>query len=622
MWKPLTYTLKDKLTNDQSEIELPFMIGVISDLAGHNQELMPRFRDRQFRDVDCNNLNKTLYSIAPFLRLNVPNVTKSDGHPLSVKLHFEQMSDFEPASIAEQLDGMGFYTDLHSVLSDLSSFVESQPEPALQMLNLLTQGNINNAVFIWRKNSNLKSAHNSSDYITLLEELVTRIDKETTLKQFDAMLRESITDMEDIISRQLDQVIHHPEFQALEAGWRGLEYLCSRHDTGAGFKLRVMCATKRELYRDAVRAVEFDHAQLFKKLYDSSFAIPGETPYSLLVADYQMSHSNDDIDLIVSLSNICATVHLPWITGADPALFGMKGFPELTIPRDVERIFDTSDYIRWRSLREIEDIKYTFIAMPRILARLPWNADKQSEQNNLNWKIKYTEQIAQHSDYLWMNAAWGVATVIADSFARDRWPANIHGAQYGRFKNLNAHILPQEDGTISINGPVETLLSDRLTQELNRLGLLTVKCNRTSHFAYVEKFVSLHKPEKHNDAYLQVKSNAMMQIEHLLSLGRIMLTIRSILDHYSGTMQPEELQDWLSNWLDSYTIQGDEDDTADLPLRSSDIEFEAIPDMGELYQYLILKTRLHFNYRTEVQSIEAFTRTHVSADYFPKRLIP
>ena len=81
------------------------------------------------------------------------------------------------------------------------------------------------------------------------------------------------------LSDQLNAIMHHPKFCALEGTWRGLHYLVMNTETSTSLKLRVLNLSKRELGRDLQRAVEFDQSQLFKKIYENEFGTPGGEPY-------------------------------------------------------------------------------------------------------------------------------------------------------------------------------------------------------------------------------------------------------------------------------------------------------------------------------------------------------
>src|ERR1700761_4437865 len=100
------------------------------------------------------------------------------------------------------------------------------------------------------------------------------------------------------LSDQLNAVMHHPKFLALEGSWRGLNYLVMNSETGTSLKIRVLNLPKRDLGRDLQRAVEFDQSQLFKKIYENEFGTPGGEPYGALIGDYEWTQHPDDIETL------------------------------------------------------------------------------------------------------------------------------------------------------------------------------------------------------------------------------------------------------------------------------------------------------------------------------------
>jgi type VI secretion system protein ImpC len=139
------------------------------------------------------------------------------------------------------------------------------------------------------------------------------------------------------------------EFQKLEGSWRGLHHLVMNTETSKQLKLRVLNISKRELFKDLDKAVEFDQSQLFKKLYEDEFGMPGGEPFGALVGDYEITSHPEDIDLLEKISGVCAAAHCPFISAASPELFGLEGWSELSRPRDLEKIFMSKKYTKWNS---------------------------------------------------------------------------------------------------------------------------------------------------------------------------------------------------------------------------------------------------------------------------------
>src|SRR5215216_1725803 len=89
-------------------------------------------------------------------------------------------------------------------------------------------------------------------------------DVETNIKYW-------VGEIDKKLSAQLNEVMHHPDFQRLEGTWQGLHYLVHQSETGESLKIRVLNVKKQELFKDLERAVEFDQSGLFKKVYEEEY---------------------------------------------------------------------------------------------------------------------------------------------------------------------------------------------------------------------------------------------------------------------------------------------------------------------------------------------------------------
>src|SRR5438132_7710208 len=207
---------------------------------------------------------------------------------------------------------------------------------------------------------------------TLVEQALTgTVTFDRTLQRtFDG----AIAAIDQKLSAQLNAIMHHPRFVQLEGSFRGLNYLVMNSETGTSLKLRVLNVSKRDLNRDLTRAVEFDQSQLFKQIYENEFGTPGGEPYGALIGDYEWTNHPDDIETLRLISNVAAGAFAPFISGAAAPLFGFQSWTELSRPRDLAKIFDTTEYAKWRSFRDSEDSRFVTLALPRVVARLPYGA--------------------------------------------------------------------------------------------------------------------------------------------------------------------------------------------------------------------------------------------------------
>jgi len=246
-------------------------------------------------------------------------------------------------------------------------------------------------------------------------------------------------------------------------------------------KIKVLNVSKRDLFNDVDKAVEFDQSQIFKKLYENEFGTPGGEPYGALVGDYEFINHPEDIDLLGKMSNVAAAAFCPFIAAADPKLFGFDSWQELTKPRDLEKIFTSIEYTKWKSFRESEDSRYIALTLPHVLSRLPYGANfKRVEEFNFEEFVDGKD----HDKYLWMNAAWAYAARITDAFAKYGWMARTRGVEAGgKVEGLPVHTFPTDDGDVAMKCPTEIAISDRREFELSNLGFLPLLHSKWTDFA-------------------------------------------------------------------------------------------------------------------------------------------
>src|SRR5262249_38271700 len=144
--------------------------------------------------------------------------------------------------------------------------------------------------------------------------------------------------------------------------------------------------------------------------------------------DYYFDNSAKDVALLGNMANVCAAAHTPFISGAAPSLFGMESWQELMNPRDLAKIASTPEYAKWSSLRKAEDSRYVGLAMPRVLARLPYGA-KTDPVEAFDFEEDVTGR--DHHKYAWMNAAYAMAVNITRSFKLYGWCVRIRGVESG-----------------------------------------------------------------------------------------------------------------------------------------------------------------------------------------------
>ena len=248
----------------------------------------------------------------------------------------------------------------------------------------------------------------------IISELVNQVlDGEVVVSEnLAASLDARVAELDRLISEQLSEVMHAPEFQALESAWTGLHYLCKQTSTGQQLKIKLFNASKRELVKDFKTAIDFDQSALFKKVYEEEFGTFGGAPFGTLIGQYEISRQPEDMYFVEQMSHIAAASHAPFIASAAPQLFGLESHTELGKPRDMGKVFDTVEYAKWKSFRESEDARYVGLALPRFLGRLPYNPIDGEVTEGFN----FVEEVdgTEHDKYLWCNAAFAFAARLTE----------------------------------------------------------------------------------------------------------------------------------------------------------------------------------------------------------------
>lgn len=405
-------------------------------------------------------------------------------------------------------------------------------------------------------------------------------------KDLEATIAARIADIDQLLTRQLNEVMHAPDFQKLEGSWRGLNYLVMQSETSTTLKIKVMNSTKDELRRDLERAAEFDQSALFKKIYEEEYGTFGGAPFSALIGDYEFTRHSQDIALLEKVSNVAAAAHAPFISAASPELFNLDSFTDLTAPRDLAKAFESVDYAKWRSFRESEDSRYVALAMPHVLTRLPYGPDTVPVEG---FNFKEDVDGTDHKKYLWSNAAWAVGTRLTEAFAKYGWCAAIRGVEGGGLvQGLPTHTFSTDEGEIALKCPTEIAITDRREKELADLGFMPlVHCKGTDYAAFFSA-QSGQKTKKYDSDAANANARLSAQLPYIMAVSRFAHYLKAMMrDKIGSFMSRADTERFLNQWISNYVTP---DDTASpatkaqFPLRDARIDVSEVPGKPGVYR--------------------------------------
>ncbi|TWA70029.1 type VI secretion system protein ImpC [Azospirillum brasilense] len=405
-------------------------------------------------------------------------------------------------------------------------------------------------------------------------------------RNLSVTLNKAIDAIDATISRQLAAIMHHPDFLKLEGSWRGLNHLVKNSETGTSLKIRVMHITKRELFKDLDRAVEFDQSTTFKKLYENEFGMSGGQPYGALIGDYEFTNHPEDIQLLSSMSNVAAASFAPFVTAAGPKLFGFEDYRDLAKPRDLAKIFDSVEYAKWRAFRESEDSRFVVLTMPRVLARLPYGAETRPVE-----EFKYEEapgdaagqpQPMEHGNYCWMNTAYVMGTKLTDAFAKTGFCTTIRGAENGgRVDGLPVHQFVTDEGDRDMKCPTEIAITDRREAELSKLGFLPLCHYKNTEYAVFFGGQTAQKPKQYDRPEATANAAISARLPYVMATSRFAQYLKVMArDKIGSFMEATDCEDWLNRWIMNY-VNANPDSSPEMrakyPLRDARVEVKEIP---------------------------------------------
>jgi type VI secretion system protein ImpC len=418
----------------------------------------------------------------------------------------------------------------------------------------------------------------------LVEDIMSR--EMTVSQDTEQMLNERIAELDELLSDQLNAIMHDPEFQKLEASWRGLKYLVFGSETDEMLQIRVLNTSKKELLRDMETAKEFDQSGLFKKIYTSEYDTPGGTPYGALIGDFEFGKHPQDIELLKRISNVAAQAHAPFVAAASPQLFGWETFTEMPEVRDLAEIFRTREYDKWKMFRESEDSRYVGLCLPHILMRDPYGAKTRPVE-----EFQYEEGVdgRDHSKYLWGNAAYAMAARMTDAFSKYGWCAWIRGAENGGLvRDLPLHSFSTDDGEIANKCPTEVLIGDRRENELARLGFISLAHYKSTDYAVFFSARSCQKPFQYDSDAATANADLSAEIPYILMTSRFAHYLKVIArDKIGSFMSRKECEEWLNQWVSNYVtpdLTASDEAKRKYPLNEAAIKVEDDPRRPGCYR--------------------------------------
>jgi type VI secretion system protein ImpC len=409
------------------EPETPFRILVAGNFSGGAG------RYRRPIEIDRDNFDAVMERVGPALRLPFGAA--------EVTLAFREIDDFHPDRLFESLAPFQALRDLRARIEDGSALPransQSASAPPASGADLLRQ-------MMGETPAAAAAAPKRSDWDQMLHDLVAPY----AVPGDDPRKAEMIAQTDRAIAGEMRAVLHHAQFQSLEAAWRGLYFLVRRLETGENLRVFLLDLPQAELTSAGLRRAA------------------GDDEWGLIAGLYYFGP--EDEDALKEISFVARTAGAPFISGLAPDVVGLKeAFGELR----------RSAYARWIGL-----------AMPRFLLRLPYGKDASETES---FAFEELSKVPAHERYLWGHPAIACAYLMGEAFTRFGWRMRPGAVQ--EIDGLPAHTY-REDGEVQLKPCAEVLLTEDAAETLLDRGFMPLASVKGTDRVRLVRFQSVAAP--------------------------------------------------------------------------------------------------------------------------------
>lgn len=434
---------------------------------------------------------------------------------------------------------------------------------------------------LWQDNETLADASPDERATAAIHVLLSCLAKsnQDVVKLDKSLLDFHINDLDQKISKQLDAVMHHPEFQKVESLWRGAWFVVQRTDFHKNAKIELLDISKEHLRQDFDDSPEIIQSGMYRHTYIQEYDTPGGEPIASVISSYEFDSSPQDIALLRNISRVAAASHMPFIASVGPKFFLKNSMEEVAAIKDIGNYFDRAEYTKWKSFRDTDDSRYVGLVMPRVLGRLPYGPDTVPVRS-----FNYIEEVKgpDHEKYLWTNASFAFAANMVKSFVNNGWCVQIRGPQAGgAVTDLPIHLYDLGTGN-QVKIPSEVMIPETREFEFAGLGFIPLSYYKNRDYACFFSANSAQKPAPYDTADATANSRINARLPYIFLLSRIAHYLKIIQRENIGTTKDRrvlelELNTWIRTLVTEMTDPGDELQ-ASHPLRDGKVIVEDIED--------------------------------------------
>ena len=304
----------------------------------------------------------------------------------------------------------------------------------------------------------------------------------------DPQQAELVAAVDEATAKLMRAILRHPDFQAIEAAWRGLYFLVSRLETDTKLKLYILDVSKAELAADLHSSNDLQATGIYRLLVERTVGTPGAEPWAVLAGNYTFDQTPADVELLSRMARIAQRAGSPFIAAASPHVLGCESLAEQPDPDDWQVTAAREDSQAWESLRQRPEASYLGLALPRFLLRLPYGKETEPVEH---FDFEEMDEQAGHENYLWGNPSFVCVYLLGMAFSEYEW--DLRPGVIQDIEDLPLHVYEKE-GESRIKPCAEALLTMRAAETILEKGIMPLLSFQGSDRIRLARFESLADP--------------------------------------------------------------------------------------------------------------------------------
>ena len=449
--------------------ERALRILILGDFGGHAAQ-RPPLAERRVQRVDRDGIDAAIAQIAPTLRLSL------DPDSAPEVIAFLELDDFHPDRLRTNAPTLARLRELRTSVETQAVPPARQDAPAATGPSAsIDTGSLLDRILESEAPLGGAPLEEQGSRGDDLSDFIRRAVRPHVAREVDPRQRALVDQVDDVLGATLRVLLHHPDFQALEALWRAVDFFLRRCDPDATAAIGLLDLSRDELALATSGDSTSDHAALMEQLSGSADRVA----WSLVIAAYQFNPA--DAGVLARIARIAEAMGAPWLSAADARHAGSATLATGADPEDGDELPAAG----WDDLRRERAAQFLALAVPAFLVRLPYGADNPIE----SMRFEELEPGAPaHDRLLWANPAFLCALIAATPVERGE-SAPSHGTIGG----LPLHLFTRE-GTREALPCAEASLSERATMQLLARGLTPLVSLRDGDAIRIPRLQSIAEP--------------------------------------------------------------------------------------------------------------------------------